>query len=103
MIVKNSRLARILKVNGIVLYPFIFLAPADPDPVLLNHELIHWAQIRRHGVIRFYYLYLKEYVAMRGQGMKHDDAYRGISFEREAYENAHNLAYLTSSAPSSRT
>lgn len=94
MIVRNSRLARILRVNGIVLYPFVFLAPKDPDVYLLNHELIHLAQIKRVGVLRFYVTYLREYLRFRKQRMGHDEAYRSISFEREAYENDRNLDYL---------
>jgi hypothetical protein len=94
MIVRNSLLAKVLNVNGIVLYPFVFLAPKDPDVYLLNHELIHLAQIKRLGVIRFYYSYLKEYALYRAQKLSHDEAYRAISFEREAYENDRNLDYL---------
>lgn len=96
MIIKNSYLAKILRVNGIVLYPFVFLAPKNPDPYLINHESIHWDQIKRVGVLNFYYTYLKEYVSSRKQGMNHDQAYRAISFEKEAYENDQNLAYLKS-------
>lgn len=94
MIIKNSRFAKMLKVEGIVLYPFIFFAPKNPDAYLLNHESIHWHQIERVGVITFYFTYLKEYVFYRKQGLLHDPAYRAISFEKEAYENDHNLAYL---------
>lgn len=94
MIIKNSILAKLLKVNGIVLWPFIFLAPRDPDMVLINHELIHWKQIKDTGVIRFYFLYLREYLIGRKKGFSHDQAYRLISFEKEAYENEKNLNYL---------
>ena len=94
MIVRNSRLAKILKVNGIVLYPFVFLAPKEPDIYLMNHELIHLAQIKRVGVLKFYFTYLREYLYHRSQKLNHDQAYRAISYEREAYENAHDLEYL---------
>ena len=83
-----------LNVNGIVIYPFIFLAPKDPDPILINHEMIHWHQIQHVGVIAFYIRYLKEYYCHRKQGHSHHQAYMNISFERETYENAGNLAYL---------
>lgn len=94
VIVKNSRIAKLLNVNGIVLYPFIFLAPQFPDEYLMNHELIHWFQIKRLGVFKFYISYLKEYAHYRKQGLSHDQSYRSISFEREAYENERNLNYL---------
>lgn len=98
MMIKNSRLAKLLRVNGIVLYPFIFFAPKDPNPILVNHELIHVAQIKRLGVIKFYTRYLLEYLKARRAGLSHDRAYRAISFEREAYDNAANLAYLEASS-----
>lgn len=94
MIVKNSIIAKLFRVNGIVLYPFIFLAPKDPDPILINHELIHMDQIKRLGVFKFYRNYLCEYWTYRKKGLTHDQAYRSISFEQEAYSNASNLAYL---------
>ncbi len=94
MIVKNSLIAKILRVNGIVLYPFIFLAPKDPDVFLLNHEMIHWNQIKRCGVFNFYFFYLKEYFVLRMSGHGHDQAYRAISFEQEAYLFQHDLCYL---------
>ena len=61
LIVKNSLLAKILRVEGIVLYPFIFFSSKSPGDVLINHELIHISQINRLGVFRFYFFYLKEY------------------------------------------
>jgi hypothetical protein len=94
MIVKNSRVARIFKVSGIVLYPFIFLAPKNPDSYLLNHEMIHWDQIRRHGVLIFYFQYVREYLSLRKSGLGHNQAYRSISFEQEAYQFQNDLTYL---------
>lgn len=91
----NSRIAKILNVRGIVIYPFVLFASATPDEFLLNHELIHLKQIKQHGVLKFYLLYLKEYSQHRLAGKSHDAAYRSISFEKEAYENQHNLQYLS--------
>ncbi|MBQ4367519.1 MAG: hypothetical protein II786_05505 [Muribaculaceae bacterium] len=59
---------------------------------LLNHERIHTAQMRELGFIFFYIIYFIEWtvrLAMRGR------AYRGISFEREAYDNQRDLEYLS--------
>lgn len=87
IIVKRSRVARLLKVHAIVLYPFIFFAEKNPGEILVNHEMIHVEQIKRLGVLKFYYLYLKEYFGMRFKGLDHQHAYHEISFEKEAYEN----------------
>lgn len=86
-IVKKSIIAKTLGVEGIVLYPFIFFSDANPGPVLINHEMIHISQIKKNGILRFYLLYLKEYFVNRLKGMKHNEAYFSISFEKEAYQN----------------
>jgi len=51
----------------------------------LNHEAIHWRQQKELFVIPFYLVYLFEFI-IKG--------YRNISFEKEAYNNAHNFKYL---------
>lgn len=83
--VKNSFLCKILRVNGITLYPFVFVREKRPDMTLVNHERIHYEQARRVGVLRFYVLYLGEYFQNRLRGMGHREAYREISFEKEAF------------------
>ena len=58
---------------------------------LMIHERIHSAQQREMLFIFFYLFYVAEWLVrlpMRG------NAYRNISFEREAYENQRNLDYL---------
>jgi hypothetical protein len=58
---------------------------------LINHERIHTAQMLELGILPFYVVYLVEWLfrlMMRG------NAYRNISFEREAYANERNLDYL---------
>jgi hypothetical protein len=51
----------------------------------LRHELVHVQQIARLGVIRFYWRYLREYVALRRSGLSPSQAYHRISFEQEAF------------------
>jgi hypothetical protein len=51
---------------------------------LLRHEIAHVEQINRLGVFRFYFRYVREYIALRRSGLKSYDAYRKISFEEEA-------------------
>ena len=60
---------------------------------LMNHERIHTAQQREMLFVFFYLFYVVEWLVrlpMRG------NAYRNISFEREAYANQRNAAYLSS-------
>ena len=94
--IRNVRILKLFGINGIVLWPFILYADREPHPRVRNHEAIHADQIRRTGVSRFYIGYLREYVAGRWSGLSHDEAYRNISFEREAYENQHDPMYLAS-------
>lgn len=44
-------------VKGIVLWPFIFYQ-GEPWLRLRRHERVHVAQMRKHGVLKFYALYL---------------------------------------------
>lgn len=44
-------------VDGIVLWPFIFFN-GEPVESLRFHEYVHVAQIKKHGVIKWYALYL---------------------------------------------
>ena len=63
---------------------------------LINHERIHTAQQREMLFLFFYIAYLIEWLMrlpMRG------NAYRNISFEREAYANQCNLQYLEMRRP----
>lgn len=56
-----------------------------------NHERIHTAQMRELWYVPFYVLYLLEWVVRL---FKKGNAYRNISFEREAYGNEKDLSYL---------
>lgn len=61
-------------------------------PHSINHEKIHTAQMRELGYIGFYLLYFLEWLCRLVCAPM--TAYRGISFEREAYENQYNYDYL---------
>ena len=61
------------------------------DDITLNHEKIHTVQIKEMLYIFFYIWYIVEWMIrlfMKG------NAYRNISFEREAYNNEKDLSYL---------
>jgi hypothetical protein len=53
---------------------------------MLQHELIHQEQMDQHGVVRFYFIYIRNYLANLWRLRNHNAAYRSIPFEREAYE-----------------
>ena len=53
---------------------------------LIRHELVHVRQVARLGFFRFYWRYVAEYVSLRRRGMPAGEAYRNISFEKEALE-----------------
>ncbi len=58
---------------------------------LINHERIHTAQLLEMGIIGFYVWYVAEWLVRL---LRRGNAYRQISFEREAYENQRDLDYL---------
>ena len=57
----------------------------------INHESIHTAQLKEMGYIFFYIWYFIEWLIRL---FINSDAYRNISFEREAFINDDNLDYL---------
>ena len=60
------------------------------DDITLNHEKIHTAQIKEMLYVFFYVWYVIEWLIRLPKG----NAYRNISFEREAYANDNNPNYL---------
>lgn len=56
----------------------------------INHEAIHTKQMQEMLYIPFYIWYIIEYLIKLFIG----NAYRNLSFEREAYNNQYNLNYL---------
>jgi hypothetical protein len=66
------------KVDGITLYPFIFYR-GQPADWLRKHEWVHVMQVRRHGWLKFYVMYLYYQVRF---------GYEKNPFEIEAYSKA---------------
>lgn len=78
--------------KAINLFGFVF-TKGDLTDIEKNHEAIHTAQMKEMLYLPFYVWYLGEYIVrLFGKG----NAYRNISFEREAYNNQQNLDYLKS-------
>jgi hypothetical protein len=78
----------------ITLWPFGVFSPRDPVKLTQytkNHESIHWKQQKELPLV-FYLWYIIEYLI---KFFKYGPcAYYEISFEREAFNNAHDLGYL---------
>lgn len=66
---------------------------------LLRHELVHVQQIARLGIVRFYFQYMREYIALRRRGFSSSDAYQRISFETEAFAAERTYNPLTPRDP----
>jgi hypothetical protein len=64
------------------------------SPMLINHEKIHTAQMKDLLYLFFYLAYVVEWLVRLLQFRNGYEAYRNISFEREAYANQKNLKYL---------
>jgi len=81
---------------GIALWPFIVIKDhgLKEDVIFINHERIHLRQQAELLVVPFYILYLLEYIIRWFQYRSSQEAYRNISFEREAYEMEEELSYL---------
>jgi len=52
---------------------------------LAAHEAVHVLQYRRDGFLPMLWRYVGEYLAGRRKGLGHGEAYRAISYEREAF------------------
>jgi len=62
-------------------------------PHIYNHEMIHTAQMRELGYVPFYLIYFFEWIYRLIFHTR--TAYRGLSFEKEAYSHELELDYLT--------
>lgn len=63
----------------------------DVTAKVLNHEKIHTAQMKELGYVFFYIIYILEWLFRLTQ---EGNAYRNISFEREAYIHEKDPNYL---------
>ncbi len=73
----------------------VLFAKGPCDETVVNHERIHTAQMKELAYVFFYLVYAIEWAWRIVQYRSYYTAYRNISFEREAYTNQHNLAYLS--------
>ncbi|QRM89406.1 hypothetical protein FG167_09195 [Lacinutrix sp. WUR7] len=84
--------------TGISIFPFVFLKyrSLKRNKTLINHEQIHLRQQLELFIISFYFLYFLEFLVRWISCRNWEEAYRNISFEREAYINEKDLNYLKS-------
>lgn len=84
--------------SGIALYPFIILKNQMmiEDARLVNHERIHLRQQLELLILPFYIFYGIEFLVRWYHYRNWNQAYKYISFEREAYSNESNLQYIES-------
>lgn len=96
MIIVCQNLLKNTKINGITLFPFIFLKKKEDktNKVLINHEKIHLRQQMEMFVVFFYLWYVIEYYYWYFKLKDVFLAYRYVSFEREAYAMEDDFNYL---------
>lgn len=82
--------------RGLTLFPFVFMADKDDklNVTFINHEKIHIRQQLELLVLPFYIWYFLEFLVRLFQYKNKFEAYKNISFEREAYSNEKDLNYL---------
>jgi len=82
--------------NGLTLWPFVVLRYQElkKDAVFLNHERIHLRQQAELLVVFFYLWYSFEFLLRWIKYGNRFEAYKNISFEREAYHYENDFNYL---------
>jgi hypothetical protein len=82
--------------SAITIFPFIILS-SDKILInrrLINHEKIHIRQQLELLIVIFYLWYFAEYLILRIKYKNKFEAYKNISFEKEAYSKQYDLSYL---------
>jgi hypothetical protein len=86
--------------KAITLWPWIFVRRncifRDIDE---RHEMIHCCQQKEMLIVFFYLWYGIEWLYKLCKYRNATTAYKNISFEREAYSNQNNVAYLDERKP----
>lgn len=93
-----DRLSWFMKIGGITLWPWIIVRPKMRKNTI-NHETIHIKQQQELLVLPFYLLYGLEWLIRLVIYRNTRKAYYNLSFEREAYTNAHNFEYVAQRKP----
>ena len=96
MIIVWQSLLKNTKISAITLFPVILLRKPESlhDKILINHEKIHLRQQLELLIIFFYLWYVIEYYFWFFRLRDSFQAYKSISFEREAYAMENDFNYL---------
>jgi hypothetical protein len=88
IIIYNSCITKYFGLDGIVLYPFIFISETENDVpnTTLKHEFIHIEQINRYGIISFYYTYFTYMIQSYINNNNTITMFIDNEFEEEAYK-----------------
>ena len=82
------------------LFPFVFVrSDATITKETLRHERIHCEQQKEMLMVFFLLWYAIEWLVKLCYYRNRITAYKNISFEREAYSNQNNVAYLDERKP----
>ena len=83
--------------TAMTVWPWIFVRKGRRiTTTLMTHERLHGEQQKEMLLVGFFLWYVIEYLIRLLLAFSHRKAYRGVSFEKEAYENQCDLAYLYS-------
>jgi len=79
--------------KAIVLLGFVFFKypRSAVTKATLRHEMVHLEQIKQHGLIGFYFKYLRDYIRGFLKYWNHRSAYLSIPFEREAFKRGEGI------------
>ena len=90
MIIVKNNIIPFKGFKAIYLFGFLFTR-GDLTETQLNHEKIHERQAIELLFVFFYLWYIIEWIVRL---FRPGNAYKNVSFEREAYENEGNPVYL---------
>ncbi len=82
-------------IRAFAFWPFVIIRDKYlvKDRILINHERIHLKQQVELLILPFYVLYFGEFIIHFIRFKNWNQAYRAISFEKEAYQNHSNSNY----------
>lgn len=99
MVIKNN-IVPLKGYSAMALWPFIFVRnDAHYNVITERHECIHFEQQKEMLLVFFYLWYVIEWLCKCIYYRNSKTAYKNISFEREAYANQNNVAYLDERKP----
>jgi hypothetical protein len=87
--------------TAMAVWPFVIsrISREDLGETVLHHEKIHFRQQLEMLFVFFFIWYTLEYLIRWIKLKNRYNAYRTISFEKEAYENERNQKYLAVRKP----